>query len=87
MKLKKFSLSLTATIALMLILIAPLAHAGKVDEVKKAVKDKCGKDLPEGDVLSAVLKAYDCSAGSDVTLADCTIKCLKDAGGNVVGGK
>ena len=87
MKNRKISFSIFAISAILLTLLSPMAFAGKVDDVKKAFKDKCGKDLPDTDVLSAVLKAFDCTPGADVAIADCTIKCLKDASGNVVGGK
>lgn len=69
------------------ILAAPCAFAGKVDDVKKAVKEKCNADLADADTVDAVLKAYDCNPGADVKVGSCTIKCLKGGGGNVVGGK
>lgn len=87
MKLKKLPWTIIAMMAMMLVLLSPSAYAGKVDEVKKAVKDTCGKELPSAEILDAVLKAYDCTPASDVAVGDCKIKCLKEAGGNVVGGK
>lgn len=61
------------------------ALAGKVDQVKASVKSTCNKDLPESDLMDAVLKAYDCTAGTEVKVADCKIKCLKENSGSVVG--
>jgi hypothetical protein len=61
------------------------ANAGKVDNVKNAVKEACNRDVPAESVLSAVVRAYDCEPGHDVTIAGCKIKCLKNADGNVVG--
>lgn len=69
-----------------LVLAAP-AQASKVEEVKRAVKDKCTADIPQKELLDAVVKAYDCQPKSDVTIAGCTIKCLKGDSGNVVGGR
>ena len=69
-----------------LALAAP-AHASKVEEVKRAVKDKCMTDIPQKELLDAVVKAYDCQPKSDVTINGCAIKCLKGDSGNVVGGR
>jgi len=62
-------------------------HASKVEEVKRAVKDKCTAEIPQKELLDAVVKAYDCQPKSDVTINGCTIKCLKGDSGNVVGGR
>ncbi len=66
--------------------IVPASHAGKVDDVKKAVKDKCSKELPEDSLMDSAMKAFDCQPSQDVTIQGCTIKCLKANSGNVVGG-
>lgn len=63
------------------------ALAGKVDQTKLSVKDKCHKDIPEDQLLEAVVKAFDCQPQQEVTIADCTIKCLKASNGNVIGDK
>jgi hypothetical protein len=68
-------------------LVSMPAQAGKVDEVKKIIKEKCSKDLSDSEVTDAVVKAYDCTPDSDVSVAGCTIKCLKGGSGSVVGGK
>jgi hypothetical protein len=66
----------------------PSAHSeGKVDAVKEAVKKQCGKELDPADVMSTVMKVFDCSPNSEVKVGDCTIKCLKGNSGNVVGDK
>lgn len=78
---------MTAAIALTTIMMSAPAYAGKVDDVKKAVKDKCGTDIAAAQVLESVIKAYDCNEGTDVKIGDCSIKCLKANSGNVVGGK
>ena len=67
--------------------LAPPAHASKVEEVKRAVKDKCSAEIAQKELLDAVVKAYDCQPKSDVTIGACTIKCLKGDSGNVVGGR
>jgi len=61
------------------------ASAGKVDNVKNAVRDACKQEIPIESMVTAVVRAYDCEPGQDVTIAGCKIKCLKSAGGNVVG--
>jgi ABC-type proline/glycine betaine transport system substrate-binding protein len=63
------------------------ARASKVEEVKRAVKDKCSSEIPQKELLDAVVKAYDCQPKSDVTISGCTIKCMKGDSGNVVGGR
>ena len=65
--------------------VAPSAFAGKVDDVKKAIKEKCSKDVPSGELLDAVVKAFDCQPDQEVTVAGCAIKCLKGSAGKVVG--
>lgn len=60
-------------------------QAGKVDQVKQAVLSSCNKTLGDGEVMDAVIKAFDCTAGSDVSVGGCSIKCLKENSGNVVG--
>jgi hypothetical protein len=67
--------------------LAPPAHASKVEEVKRAVKDKCTTEIPQKELLDAVVKAYDCQPKSDVIISGCSIKCLKGDSGNVVGGR
>lgn len=69
------------------LVFAPPAHATKVEDVKRAVKNKCSVDIPQKELLDAVLKAYDCEAKSDVVISGCSIKCLKGDSGNVVGGR
>lgn len=66
-------------------LFCSFASAGKVDQVKKAVKVACNKDLQDSELMDAVLKAFDCVPGTDVKIADCKLKCLKEGDGNVVG--
>jgi hypothetical protein len=63
----------------------PQAHAGKVESVKRAVKDKCNKEVPIDILLDSVVKAYDCQPDQEVTINSCKIKCLKGSSGNVVG--
>jgi hypothetical protein len=80
---KRLGLGLAIT-GVVLLLPSPVL-AGKVDDVKKAIKEKCGKDVPSTELLDAVVKAYDCQPEQDVSVADCTIKCLKGSAGKVVG--
>ena len=61
------------------------AFAGKVDNVKKAVKDKCNKEIPIEILVTAVVRAYDCEPNRELTIAGCKIKCLKTEDGSVVG--
>jgi hypothetical protein len=63
----------------------PSARAGKVESVKRAVKDKCNKEIPIEILLDSVVKAYDCQPEQDVEINSCKIKCLKGSSGNVVG--
>ncbi|MGZ3691486.1 MAG: hypothetical protein ACXVAX_08280 [Pseudobdellovibrio sp.] len=72
-------------IAILSTILGAPAYAGKVDTVKKAVKDSCNKELPDSDLMEAIVKAYDCTAGTSVKVADCKISCLKENGGFVVG--
>ena len=81
---KKVISFLKLTLVGLALIIGTTAQAGKVDQVKQAVKNTCQKDIPDGEVMDAVLKSFDCSSGADVKLQVCTIKCLKDSG-NVVG--
>lgn len=67
-------------------MISTTASAGKIDEVKAAVKEKCQKELLSGELTAAVMAAYDCNPGADVNVAGCTIACKKPSG-SVVGGK
>jgi hypothetical protein len=78
--------SLTIVLALGFTLLPlPQAHAGKVANVKQAVKEKCSKDIPIDILLDSVVRAYDCQPNQEVTIASCKIKCLKGDSGNVVG--
>ena len=63
----------------------PPAHAGKVENVKRAVKDKCNREIPIESLLDSVVKAYDCQPDQEVEIISCKIKCLKGSSGNVVG--
>jgi hypothetical protein len=63
----------------------PQAFAGKVDNVKQAVKEKCNKEIPIEILRDSVVRAYDCQPEQEVTIASCKIKCLKGGSGNVVG--
>lgn len=74
-------------ISMTLIFFSMQAFAGKIDDVKNAVKEKCKTELAQDQVLESVIKAFDCTEGSDVKIGSCTIKCLKANAGNVVGGK
>jgi len=74
--------------ALLVSVLSPqLSFAGKIDDVKKAVKDKCNKDIPSAEVMDVVLKVYDCTPDSDVVVGGCTIKCMKSSGAVVGGSK
>ena len=53
--------------------------------MKRAVKDKCNKEIPIEILLDSVVKAYDCQPEQDVEINSCKIKCLKGSSGNVVG--
>jgi hypothetical protein len=61
------------------------AWAGKLENVKKAVKDKCNKEIPPDLQVSAAIRAYDCEPEQTVTIVGCKITCLKENDGNVVG--
>lgn len=74
-------------ISMTLMFFSQQAYAGKIDDVKNAVKEKCKTELAQDQVLESVIKAFDCTEGSDVKIGSCTIKCLKASAGNVVGGK
>ncbi|PWU12254.1 MAG: hypothetical protein C5B49_16620 [Bdellovibrio sp.] len=67
--------------------LASTARAGKVDQVREAVKNSCQKrELKENEILEAVLKAFDCTPGTEVqVVVECKIKCLRENAGNVVG--
>lgn len=81
---------MTRSFGIRLLLFALLAfphpaEAGKVDEVKKAVRTKCQTEIPVETLLTAVVRAYDCEPDQNVTIAGCKIKCLKNGDGKVVG--
>ena len=61
------------------------AFAGRVDGVKRAVKEKCNKDIPIDILRDSAVRAYDCQPDEQITVAACKIKCLKGGAGNVVG--
>jgi hypothetical protein len=72
-------------VLLALLAISSEAFAGKVDKVKKAVRDQCNKEIPIETLVTAVIRAYECAPDREVTIAGCKIKCLKDDDGSVVG--
>jgi hypothetical protein len=89
-KFKKFQELVKRFSALALLfscLIPQLGFAGKIDDVKKAVKEKCNKNIPSAEVMDVVLKVYDCTPDSDVVVGGCTIKCMKSSGAVVGGSK
>lgn len=61
------------------------AHAGKVDDLITAVKNTCGKDIDRPTAISNTQKAFLCNPGSKVDVAGCSIDCLKDNAGAVIG--
>jgi len=67
------------------LLIPGEVSAGKVDDVKKVVREKCGKEIPPELLMSAAVRAYNCEPDQDVTILNCKIKCLNNQDGNVVG--
>jgi hypothetical protein len=76
---------LKVVVPLALLALPGRASAGKVENVKSAVREACKREIPIESVVNAVVRAYDCEPGQDVTIAGCKIKCLKGADGNVVG--
>jgi hypothetical protein len=64
-----------------------VAMAGKVEDVKKMVKNTCNIVLKEEDVMDVVVKVYDCNPDSKVRVGDCVLKCMKPSGAIVGGGK
>lgn len=74
-------------ILLALALTPMVAKAGKVDDVRKTVKEACNLDIKEEDLMDAVVKVYDCNPNSKVKLGDCAVKCMKTTGAIVGGGK
>jgi hypothetical protein len=67
------------------LLPVPQARAGKVESVKRAVKDKCNKEIPVDILLDSVVRAYDCQPDQEIEVSACKIRCLKGGSGNVVG--
>lgn len=68
-------------------LLSPFAHAGKVEDVQKAVKAECSKDVDNSAALRMVKSLFlDCVPGSKVDVPDaCKMTCLKQNAGAVVG--
>ncbi len=85
MKVRKLFVGKYFIVFCLVLSVCSPAFSGKIDQVKEAVKNTCQKELPDADVMDAVLKAFDCTAGTQVKLAICPIKCLKENSGNVVG--
>lgn len=75
----------TFSLIVLLLSVSSSTYAGKVDDVKKIIKEKCNKDIPDETLMESVLKAYDCHPQTDVTIQGCTIKCLNTRSGKVVG--
>lgn len=71
----------------MTLLLPQLSHAGKVDDVKKAIKDKCNIELKESQVMDVVVKVFDCNPDTKVQIENCTLQCMKSSGAIVGGGK
>lgn len=65
--------------------LCPPAQAGKLDQVKKVVREACRKEIPDEELMEAVLAAFDCTPGTDVKVAECKIRCQKQGDGKVVG--
>ena len=63
----------------------PQARAGKVESVKRAVREKCSQEIPIDILLDSVVRAYDCQPDQEIAIGGCKIKCLKGSSGNVVG--
>jgi hypothetical protein len=61
------------------------AIAGRIDEVKKQLKETCKKEVPDSELMEVVKKALDCEPGTKVKIGDCVIKCVSQGGGRVVG--
>ena len=78
---------IVCSIVAMTFSIAPFAHAGKVEDVQKAVKGECSKDVDSSAALRMVKALFlDCVPGSKVDVADaCKMSCLKQNAGAVVG--
>lgn len=62
------------------------AHAGKVEDVQAAVKNACQKDVDKAEALRLVKDLFlSCTPGTKVDVAGCSVQCLKDNAGAVVG--
>ncbi|MAE73730.1 MAG: hypothetical protein CL675_06515 [Bdellovibrionaceae bacterium] len=71
---------------LLILLFSVSSHAGKVDDVVTAVKEKCSKDLPKRVAAQSVKKAFlTCNPGTPVDIDGCKIDCLKKNEGSVIG--
>jgi len=70
----------------LLIGAAPAANAGKVDDVKAALKSQCSKDVADSDALRMVKELYmNCTPDTKVDIDGCKVTCLKANAGAVVG--
>jgi hypothetical protein len=57
-----------------------------VDDVQKAVKAACGKDIPQDEALRVMKDLMlSCSKGDKVDVSGCKVDCLNDKGGAVMG--
>lgn len=82
---KKTMLYRFAIVFLISLIVGQNSYGGKIDQVKVAVKSACNKDLGDTEIMESVIKAFDCTSGTDVTVTGCKIKCLKENSGSVVG--
>lgn len=74
-------------LSLVLAFAGSTAFAGKVEEVQAAVKTSCSKDIDQGDALKKVKDLFlTCVPGSKVDVDGCSVPCLKQNSGAVVGG-
>ena len=72
--------------ALSSLFVGSFAHAGKVEDVQAAVKKACGKDVGNEDALRLVKTLFlSCTPGQKVDADGCSVDCLKENAGAVVG--
>ncbi len=77
---------LSPLLALAIFYGSPTAHAGKVDDVKAAMKKFCSREVENNEALRLVKSLYlTCVSGQKVNINGCLMECLKENTGAVVG--
>lgn len=72
----------TTTAGILLIgtsVICLSARAGRIEDVKDAVRAKCQTEIPVEELPTAVKRAYECEPDQNVTVTGCKIRCLKSS--------